>query len=106
MNSWRHRVLPGLLVAIVAAAALAATGLVRAQESRSDTLLTTEHYLKMAVDLARQNAERGGRPFASIIVKHDKVVATAVNTVAATGDPCSSSAFPAKRWACSARCTS
>ena len=43
MNSWRHRVLPGLLVAIVAAAAPAATGLVRAQESRSDTLLTTEH---------------------------------------------------------------
>src|SRR6266550_2809887 len=45
MNSWRHRVLPGLLVAIVAAAALAATGPVQAQESRSDTLLTTEHYL-------------------------------------------------------------
>ena len=48
---------------------------------------TTEHYLKMAVDLARQNAERGGRPFASVIVKDGKVVATAVNSVVATGDP-------------------
>jgi tRNA(Arg) A34 adenosine deaminase TadA len=47
----------------------------------------TEHYLAMAVDLARQNAEQGGRPFASVIVKDGKVVATAVNTVAATGDP-------------------
>src|SRR5260370_6315370 len=41
----------------------------------------------MAVDRARQNAERGGRPFASVIVKDDKVIATAVNSVAATGDP-------------------
>jgi len=48
---------------------------------------TTEHYLKMALDLARQNAERGGRPFASVIVKNGNVIATAVNTVAATGDP-------------------
>ena len=48
---------------------------------------TTEHYLKMALDLARQNAERGGRPFASVIVKDGKVVATAINAVAATGDP-------------------
>jgi tRNA(Arg) A34 adenosine deaminase TadA len=48
---------------------------------------TTEHYLKMALDLARQNAERGGRPFASVIVKDGNVIATAVNTVIATGDP-------------------
>src|SRR5262249_53875544 len=45
MNSWRYRFLPGLLVATAAAAALAASAAVRAQESRSDTLLTTEHYL-------------------------------------------------------------
>jgi dipeptidyl aminopeptidase/acylaminoacyl peptidase len=45
MDSWRHRFFPGLLVATVAAAALAASAAVRAQESRSDTLLTTEHYL-------------------------------------------------------------
>jgi guanine deaminase len=48
---------------------------------------STEHYLRMAVDLARQNAERGGRPFAAVIVKDAKVVASAVNSVLATGDP-------------------
>src|SRR5256885_16807989 len=49
--------------------------------------MSTEQYLRMAVDLARQNAERGGRPFAAIGVKDGGVVATAGNTVLATGDP-------------------
>jgi guanine deaminase len=48
---------------------------------------TTQQYLKMAVDLARQNVEHGGRPFGSVIVKDGEVVATAVNSVVATGDP-------------------
>jgi dipeptidyl aminopeptidase/acylaminoacyl peptidase len=41
MHSWRHPVVSGLVVAVIAAAAA-----VRAQETRSDTLLTTEHYLE------------------------------------------------------------
>jgi len=41
MHSWRHRIVSGALLAIVAA-----TVAVRAQETRSDTLLTTEHYLE------------------------------------------------------------
>ena len=48
---------------------------------------TTEHYLKKAIDLAWQNAEQGGRPFGCVIVKDGNVVASAVNTVVATGDP-------------------
>lgn len=48
---------------------------------------STEQYLRMAVELARQNAERGGRPFAAVVVKNGNVVATAVNSVLATGDP-------------------
>jgi tRNA(Arg) A34 adenosine deaminase TadA len=48
---------------------------------------TTEHYLKKAIDLARQNAEQGGRPFGCVIVKDGNVVASAVNTVVTTGDP-------------------
>jgi guanine deaminase len=63
---------------------------------------TTEHYLKMAVDLARQNAERGGRPFASVIVKDGKVVATAVNSVVATGDPTAHAEIEAIRAAAKA----
>ncbi len=44
MRRWRSRLGPGLVVAIVLAAA-AATAVVRAQETRSSTRLTTEHYL-------------------------------------------------------------
>ena len=38
---------------------------------------TAEHYLKMAIDLARQNAEQGGRPFGCVIVKDGNVVVRA-----------------------------
>jgi len=48
---------------------------------------STEQHLRMAVELARQNAERGGRPFAAVVVKNGNVVASAVNSVLATGDP-------------------
>src|SRR5881409_3777761 len=41
----RHPLVSGFLVAVVAAGALAMQAAARAQESRSDTLLTTEHYL-------------------------------------------------------------
>ena len=50
-------------------------------------MTTTEHYLRLTLDLARQNAERGGKPFASVIVKDGKVVASAVNCVEANNDP-------------------
>src|SRR5437867_8730972 len=42
----RHPLVSGFLVAVVAAGALAMQAAARAQESRSDTLLTTEHYLE------------------------------------------------------------
>src|SRR5205809_1274423 len=45
MKGWRHPLVSGLLVAIAAAAALTTQSAVLAQETRSDTLLTTEHYL-------------------------------------------------------------
>jgi tRNA(Arg) A34 adenosine deaminase TadA len=50
-------------------------------------MTTTDRFMRMAVDLARQNAERGGRPYACVIVKDGEVVGTGVNTVNATGDP-------------------
>jgi dipeptidyl aminopeptidase/acylaminoacyl peptidase len=47
MRGWRHRlvVAPVVAAAAAAAAALVTQAVVRAQESRSATLLTTEHYL-------------------------------------------------------------
>jgi guanine deaminase len=59
----------------------------------------TERYLRMAVDLARENVERGGRPFGSVIVKDGDVVATGVNGVAATNDPTSHAEIEAIRAA-------
>jgi tRNA(Arg) A34 adenosine deaminase TadA len=47
----------------------------------------TDQYLRMAIDLARANAERGGRPFAAVIVRDGEVVGTGVNTVNASSDP-------------------
>ncbi|MFS4457959.1 nucleoside deaminase [Bdellovibrio sp. HCB2-146] len=46
-----------------------------------------EYYLKMAVDLALKNAEKGGRPFGAVLVKDDQVLATGVNEILATNDP-------------------
>lgn len=50
-------------------------------------MTSTDRFMRMAIDLARQNAERGGRPYACVIVKDGEVVGTGVNTVHATGDP-------------------
>jgi tRNA(Arg) A34 adenosine deaminase TadA len=39
-----------------------------------------QRYLRMAVALARENADRGERPFGSVIVKGGEVIATGVNS--------------------------
>ena len=44
-------------------------------------------YLKAAIDLARTNVARGGRPFGALVVKDGKVIANGVNEVVATDDP-------------------
>jgi guanine deaminase len=59
----------------------------------------TKHYLRMAIALARENVERGERPFASVIVKDGEVIATGVNSVAATSDPTSHAEIEAIRAA-------
>ena len=48
---------------------------------------TETEYLKFALELAYQNVLQGGRPFAAIIVKDEKVLATAVNEIHLTQDP-------------------
>ena len=44
-------------------------------------------FIQRTIDLAMANVERGGRPFACIIVKGGEILAEAVNRVAQTHDP-------------------
>lgn len=47
-----------------------------------------ERFLRQAIDLAAANVtQRRGRPFGAVLVKDDRVIATGVNEVDATGDP-------------------
>jgi len=48
---------------------------------------TTERFLCQAIELARENLERGGRPFGAVVAKKGEVVATGVNEIVASNDP-------------------
>jgi tRNA(Arg) A34 adenosine deaminase TadA len=43
--------------------------------------------IQRTIDLARENVEKGGRPFACIIAREGEIIAEAVNLVAQTHDP-------------------
>ena len=52
--------------------------------------MTTNHedrFLRAAIDLARQNVARGGRPFGALVVRDGAVIATGVNEILVTNDP-------------------
>ncbi|WP_207344190.1 nucleoside deaminase [Arthrobacter sp. E3] len=52
-----------------------------------DTQATSEdQFVQRSVDLARENVDAGGKPFACLLVRHGKVVIEATNQVAQTGD--------------------
>ena len=59
-------------------------------------------WLEQAIDLARENVARGGRPFAALIVRDDEVVATAVKTSLVDLDPTAHAELIAIRAACQA----
>jgi len=44
-------------------------------------------FLRGAIDLARENVARGGRPFGAVVVKDGAILATSVNEILATNDP-------------------
>lgn len=56
-------------------------------------------FLREAIELARANIGRGGRPFGAVLVRDGKVIATAVNEIHATGDPTSHAEMNAIRAA-------
>lgn len=46
-----------------------------------------DRFLRAAIELARENVARGGRPFGAVVVKDGAIVATGVNEILATNDP-------------------
>lgn len=44
-------------------------------------------FAERTIELARRNVEEGGRPFATVIVMDDEVIAESPNRVALTHDP-------------------
>jgi guanine deaminase len=44
-------------------------------------------YIKKTIELAQENVEQGGRPFACLIVEDGKLIAQGTNQVAQTKDP-------------------
>ncbi len=48
---------------------------------------TDQEYLSAAIELAKENVRRGGRPFAAIIVKNGEILAQEVNQMLEQNDP-------------------
>ena len=48
---------------------------------------TNEEFMRKAIRMSVENIERGGGPFAAIIVKNGEVVSTGINSVAEDNDP-------------------
>lgn len=57
-------------------------------------------FVQRTIDLARQNVEEGGRPFATVIVRNGEVLAESANKVAQTHDPTAHAEILAVREAC------
>jgi tRNA(Arg) A34 adenosine deaminase TadA len=48
---------------------------------------TNEEFMRMAIRMSVENVERGGGPFAALIVRDGQVVSTGINSVAEENDP-------------------
>ena len=59
-----------------------------------------EIYLRQAVEIAKQNIEKGGGPFGAIIVKDNEIVAQCGNSVTNDNDPTAHAEVKCIRSAC------
>jgi tRNA(Arg) A34 adenosine deaminase TadA len=62
-------------------------------------------FLARAVRLAEENARRGQRPYAAVVVRNGRVIGEGVNTVLRTGDPTAHAEVQAVRNTCARRGT-
>ncbi|MGX1740593.1 nucleoside deaminase [Bosea sp. NPDC055353] len=58
-----------------------------------------QRFLCEAIELARSNMDKGGRPFGAVIVREGEVIATGVNETVATNDPTAHAELTALRAA-------
>ncbi|MEH7335523.1 nucleoside deaminase [Neobacillus drentensis] len=49
--------------------------------------MSNKKWMEYAINLAKNNAEKGGKPFGAVIVKDGAIIAEGVNDVLATHDP-------------------
>ena len=61
-----------------------------------------EDFMRLAIELSRQNVANGGGPFAAVIVKDGEVVASGCNQVTTAKDPTAHAEVVAIRNACAA----
>lgn len=59
----------------------------------------TKEFLGQAIELARQNIAKGGRPFGAVVVRDGEVIASGVNEVLSTNDPTAHAEMSAVRAA-------
>ncbi len=59
--------------------------MVTASDARSAK--TRSAALREAIELARANVEKGGRPFGAVIARDGNIVARGVNEILSTNDP-------------------
>ncbi len=57
-------------------------------------------WIEQVIELASANVAQNGGPFAALVVRNGKVIATGVNQVARTGDPTAHAEMVAIRAAC------
>jgi guanine deaminase len=63
-------------------------------------LMTSQEWMRQVIDLAVQNVQSGGGPFAALVVKDGRAIATGANCVTRSNDPTAHAEVIAIRNAC------
>ncbi|HOF08203.1 MAG TPA: nucleoside deaminase, partial [Bacteroidales bacterium] len=58
------------------------------------------YFLKLAIELAKENVKNGGGPFGAVIVKDGQIIAKGTNRVTSHNDPTAHAEIVAIRQAC------
>ena len=65
-------------------------------------MMTEVELLQHAVNIAKENVEKGGRPFGALVVKDGEIISHGVNQILLSNDPTAHAELIAVREACKA----